>query len=213
MKLKVYNEKAEVIEEIDVNDLVFDQEVKDSTLAQYVYVYLSNQRQGNAHTKDRSEVAGSRKKPWRQKGTGRARVGTRQNPIWRGGGVAFGPRNTVNWKRSMNRKTKDLVFRGALSRILKSGFLKVVKDLNVESSKPLTKQAVSLIHTFNDNKTNKITLVTESKKEDLMRAVSNVPEARVVFVRDMNPYDVLNAGMLLIEKGAISYLEEKLGKK
>jgi ribosomal protein L4 len=113
----------------------------------------------------------------------------------------------------MNRKTKDLVFRGALSRILKSGFLKVVKDLNVESSKPLTKQAVSLIHTFNDNKTNKITLVTESKKEDLMRAVSNVPEARVVFVRDMNPYDVLNAGMLLIEKGAISYLEEKLGKK
>ena len=93
MKVKVIDTTGKSISEKELDKAVFGVEVKDSILSQYVFAFLSNQRQGNAHTKDRSEVRGGGKKPWRQKGTGRARFGSSRNPLWRGGGVAFGPTN------------------------------------------------------------------------------------------------------------------------
>ncbi|GIW58796.1 MAG: 50S ribosomal protein L4 [Candidatus Dojkabacteria bacterium] len=211
MKVKVYDQKAKEVDELTLDDGIFDIEVDDSILSQYVYVYLSNQRQGNAHTKDRSEVAGSGRKPWRQKGTGRARVGTKQNPIWRGGGIAFGPRNTVKWKRSLNKKFKKVAFKHSLSKAFDGNSVRVVKSLNIDADKALTKAVSNVLSNFNNQEQNrKYTLVTNDLNEKLVKGANNLPKVSVVYVKDLNPYDVLNAGLLLIEKEAISYLQEKL---
>ena len=103
MKLDVLNIKGEKVEQITLNDEIFAVEPNDLVLAQYIRVYLSNQRQGTASTKDRSEVSGGGKKPWKQKGTGRARAGSIRSPLWTKGGVAFGSSNK-NWKRKLNGK-------------------------------------------------------------------------------------------------------------
>ncbi|BCX14281.1 MAG: 50S ribosomal protein L4 [Candidatus Dojkabacteria bacterium] len=211
MKVKVYDQKAKEVGELTLDDGIFDTEVDDSILSQYVYVYLSNQRQGNAHTKDRSEVAGSGRKPWRQKGTGRARVGTKQNPIWRGGGVAFGPRNTVNWKKSLNKKFKKVAFRHSLSKVFDRDSVRVMESLSVDADKALTKAVSNILSNFDNQEQNhKYTLVTNELNEKLIKGANNLPGVSVVYVKDLNPYYVLNAGMLLIEKEAISYLQEKL---
>ncbi|CAG1771971.1 partial 50S ribosomal protein L4, partial [uncultured bacterium] len=140
MNLPVFNQKAKKIEEIEVNDSVFNAPVNDKVLAQYVYVYLSNQRESNAHTKDRSEVRGGGKKPWKQKGTGRARVGSIRSPIWKGGGVTFGPTNQTNWKRKLTKSFKAAAFRNAFSKLNKAGLLNIIDGFEIKE--PSTKEAV-----------------------------------------------------------------------
>src|SRR5690606_3656947 len=145
MKAKVYNQKAEEVKSIELNDLVFNKDVNDKVLAQYTYIYLSNQRQGNANTKDKSEVRGGGKKPWRQKGTGRARAGSSRSPLWRGGGVTFGPTSNVNWKKLTTKAFRKNAMRNALSKVAKENLLKIVDEFKLDADKALTKQAVNII--------------------------------------------------------------------
>lgn len=210
MKTKLFDQKAKEAGDITLKDEVFKAEVKESVLAQYVFAYLSNQRQSNAHTKDRSEVAGSGKKPWRQKGTGKARVGTKQNPLWKGGGVAFGPRNNRNWKKNMNKKFRQAALRQSLSKISENKAIKVLNQIKLDEKKPLTKQAHEVVKAFGSPK--KMTLVTEALDEKSIKAFNNIKNAKVIYVKDLNAYDVLNSGMLLIEDNARKYLESKLIK-
>lgn len=210
MKTKLFDQKAKEAGDITLKDEVFKAEVKESVLAQYVFAYLSNQRQSNAHTKDRSEVAGSGKKPWRQKGTGKARVGTKQNPLWKGGGVAFGPRNNRNWKKNMNKKFRQAALRQSLSKISENKAIKVLNQIKLDEKKPLTKQAQEVVKAFGSPK--KMTLVTEALDEKSIKAFNNIKNAKVIYVKDLNAYDVLNSGMLLIEDNARKYLESKLIK-
>lgn len=211
MKVKVFDQKGKENGELTLSDDVFKATVNVDVLSQYVYGYLSNQRQANAHTKDRSEVAGSRKKPWRQKGTGRARVGTKQNPIWKGGGVAFGPTNERNWKKNMNKKFKQAAMKQSLSKSIAEKELMFVNEIKVDEKKPLTKQAIQVLKSFKNPK--KMTIVTSEVKSPLVSAFGNIPKSQVIYVKDLNAYDILNAGQLLIEEKAAKILDEKLNNK
>lgn len=202
MNLPVLDQKAKKVSEVEVSDSVFNSTVNDKVLAQYVYVYLSNQRESNANSKDRSEVRGGGKKPWAQKGTGRARAGSSRSPIWKGGGVTFGPTNKTNWKRKLTKSFKAAAFRNAFSKLNKAGLLNVVDTLEIKE--PSTKEAISIQSNFENPK--KMMIVTAKKNENLIKSFSNINKARVVLVSEVNVYDLLNAGKVLLEKEALDYI-------
>ncbi len=202
MNLPVLDIKAKKISEIEVNDSVFNSRVNDKVLAQYIYVYLSNQRESNAQTKDRSQVRGGGKKPWKQKGTGRARVGSIRSPIWKGGGVTFGPTNNTNWKRKLTKSFKASAFRNAFSKLNKEGLINIVDSFEIKE--PSTKEAIDIQKNFENPK--KITIITSKKNENLMKSFSNIKKTNVVMVTEVNVYDLLNGGKVLVEKEALDYI-------
>ncbi len=210
MNLDLYNQKGKKVGESEVKDTLLVEKVNDQVLSQYVYIYLSNQRQGNAQTKDRSEVSGGGKKPWKQKGTGRARVGSIRSPIWRGGGVTFGPTNGVNWKRKTTRSFRSAAFRNAITKIINEKIVKVVEDLKVEEKKPLTKQGVEIIANFDNPK--KVTIITSERKDDLKRAFANLKNSKIISVNRLNVYDLLTGGTILVEAKALEYINNMWSK-
>lgn len=210
MKKEVLDIKGKKINEIDLHDSVFSVEVNHSVISQYVYSYLSNQRQGNAHTKNRAEVRGGGKKPWKQKGTGRARFGSSRVPIWRKGGVAFGPRNTVNHKKGITKNFRKAALRHILTDILKSDLIKIVDQVRLEADR-LTKQAELIIKHFSEGN-KRFTVVTSEKKDDVINAFSNIKGAKVITAKDLNGYDLVAGGSILFEKDAIEYINNKLQK-
>lgn len=209
MKVTVFDLKGKETKKIDLDGSVFNAEANEKVISQYVYAYLANQRQANAHTKDRSEVRGGGRKPWRQKGTGRARFGSSRNPIWRKGGVTFGPRNNRNWKKALNRKFVKSAMRSALSS-LGSDNLKVIIPITFDDKKPLTKQALEIVEAF--GYPSKITIVTNEKNEVLLKACANLSSVKATRVQELNAYDILNSGMLMLDEESIKILEDKLKK-
>jgi large subunit ribosomal protein L4 len=202
MNLPVVDKNAKKVSEVEVNESVFNAKVNDKVLAQYVYVYLSNQRESNAQTKDKSEVRGGGKKPWAQKGTGRARAGSSRSPLWKGGGNTFGPTNKTNWKRKLTKSFKASAFRNAFSKLNQAGLLTVVES--IELKEPSTKEAVSIKANFENPK--KMMIITAKKNENLIKSFSNVEKAKVALISEVNVYDLLNAGKVLIEKETLDYI-------
>lgn len=206
MKANLYSQKGKKLEkQVDVADGLFDQEPNEQLLAQYVYVYNSNQRGAIAHAKDRSEVSGGGRKPWRQKGTGRARVGSNRSPIWKGGGVTFGPTNRVNWKKSISKKMRKGAMRSALSAKFAQDQVMFLDKLTFKEGK-YTAQAAEFMKAFKEPR--KVTLVVPVKSEDVQRAFSNISNANVVSIEELNVYDVINAGTLFIEQSTIDYMQK-----
>jgi large subunit ribosomal protein L4 len=210
MKADLFNQNAKVIDQVEIDDSVFNSVVNTKVISQYVYTYLSNQRQGNANTKDKSEVSGGGKKPWSQKGTGNARAGSIRSPIWRGGGITHGPTNDVNWRKKTTKKFRKAAIRSAFSQIAKSGMIKVVDTFMIDESKPLTKQAIDTLNSFGNPR--KVTLITAEKNVNLLNSFSNINNAKVSLINEINAYDVLNGGMLLIEQKALDYINKNWAK-
>lgn len=210
MKLDVINQKGESLNTIEVNDSVFGLTPKPNIIAQYVYTYLSNQRESNAHTKNRSEVSGGGKKPWKQKGTGRARFGSSRNPIWRKGGVAFGPRNTRNWKKKLTKKFKQVALKHALSSLLEAKNLKVINEINFDAKKPLTKQAIDMISAMQNVK--KCAIVVSERNDHVLNAFSNIDNARVVSIDEVNVYDLVSNGTIIFDQVAIQKIQDRVTK-
>lgn len=202
MNLPIFDQKAKKISEVEVSDNVFNSIVNDKVLAQYVYVYLSNQRESNANVKDRSEVRGGGKKPWAQKGTGRARAGSSRSPLWKGGGVTFGPSNKTNWKRKLTKNFRASAFRSVFSKLNKLGLVSVVDKFDLSS--PSTKEAIQIQSDFENPK--KLTIVTLKKNENLIKSFANIAKTKVVMVTEVNVYDLLNGGKILLEKEALDYI-------
>ena len=203
MKIDLYNLKGEVVGDIEVSSNVILESlelVSKELVSKYVYVYLSNQRQGNAKTKDRSEVSGGGRKPYVQKGTGRARAGSIRSPLWRGGGVTFGPDGNRNYKKTLNKKERAKVFTYALTWLFHNSKMFVVDNINVSSR---TKDALDILKNF--NLSGKASIVTSTKKDDVIKAFRNLQNTSVALVTDINPYFLLNAGTLFIEKDALNY--------
>ena len=170
-----------------------------------VVAYLANQRMGTACTKTIGEVAGTGKKPWRQKGTGRARAGSFQSPLWRGGGVVFGPKPR-DFGKKVTKATKQLALRKALSERLKSGDVVVVDDLILES--PKTKAFVGVLNALQVEGT---TLVVASGQDrNLTLAARNVPDVELATSDSLNTYQVLRFDKLLFTRGAFEKLEQRL---
>lgn len=178
------------------------QAVHDSVVA-----YLANQRMGTACTKTAGEVAGTNKKPWRQKGTGRARAGSFQSPLWRGGGVVFGPRPR-DFGLKVNQKTKQLALRKALTERLKAGDVLVVNDLKIGSHK--TKGFVALMAKLEIKGT--ALLVDAAVEKNLLLAARNVPTVEVTSADLLNTYQVLRSDKLVFTKDAFAKIEARLKK-
>ncbi|MEO6728970.1 MAG: 50S ribosomal protein L4 [Candidatus Dojkabacteria bacterium] len=207
MLLPIYNQKAKKVKDVEVSDEIFGADVNDSVLSQYVYIYLSNQREGNANTKTKAQVRGGGKKPFAQKGTGRARAGSIRSPLWKGGGRAHGPKSYVNWSKKTTKQFRATALRSALSKLLAADKLKLIDKLDVVDSKPLTKQALDISTSFGNPK--KMTVVTLEMRPELINAFSNIDRHFVKLVDEVNVYDLLNGGEVLIEEGALDFIKQR----
>jgi large subunit ribosomal protein L4 len=205
MELSVYSQSGKkATKGVEVPDTIFGARVNESLLAQYVYTYLSNQRASIADTKDRGEVSGGGKKPWKQKGTGRARVGSIRSPIWVKGGVTFGPLSTRNWKKLMPKKMKVAAMRSAFSKLNQAEAIKIVDEIKFDD-KSMTKQAAQVL---TDMKLDKKTLiVTKAKDAKVLKAFANLPKTQVVQIGELNAYDLLTNNNVLICQDALDYLQ------
>jgi len=172
-----------------------------------IVAYLANQRSGTACTKTMGEVRGSGKKPWRQKGTGRARAGSYQSPLWRGGGVVFGPKPR-DFGVKINKKTKQLALRKALTERLKAGDVIVINDLKLESHK--TKGFISVLDKL--ELTGTTLVVDASIEKNLLLASRNVPNVEVTSADLLNTYQVLRPAKLVFTKDGFAKLEDRLNK-
>lgn len=186
----------------DLSDEVFASDINDQLLTQYVYIYNSNQRQSNAHTKTRGEISGGGKKPWRQKGTGRARHGSSRSPIWTGGGVTFGPRNTRNFKKKITKKMKLTATKSAFSYLASDKRVSVIENLEVTKTKELNE----LVSKLGMDK--KVTILVD-KNDSLLRSSKNLDNVDVKTTNDLSIFDILNSGNLVIEESAIDQINSK----
>ncbi|MBU2539969.1 50S ribosomal protein L4 [Patescibacteria group bacterium] len=220
MNVKVLNQKGKEVGSALLPKEIFDVKMNSDLVHQVKVSQMSNHRQGSAHTKDRSEVRGGGKKPWRQKGTGRARSGSSRSPIWKGGGVTFGPRNDKNYKKEIPRKIRRKALLMVLSQKFRENLLVVLDELKLEKSQnenlrfstgqaktKLTKSMAEIIKKlpFQD-KSCLIALPNYDKK--IILAARNIPKVSTIEARNLNVLDLLNSKYLLMSKDTIKAIKE-----
>jgi large subunit ribosomal protein L4 len=218
IKASVYNQKAEKTGEIELMSNVFGKEVNESLVHQVMVIQSGNARQVLAHTKTRAEVSGGGRKPWRQKGTGRARAGSSRSPIWIGGGVTFGPRNERNFKKNINKKMKQGAICMALSDRLSSNALAVLEELKIDEYK--TKQVDELIGAMEEKAFGKsdkkakrsILIVNDEADQKVYKSSKNLEGVKVINLNNINLIDLLKYKNLLLTKKGIKKIEEQYGK-
>ena len=190
-------------EKTNLPSSVFAVQVPNHELLKLAYdAYLANNRLASATTKQRGEVRGGGKKPWRQKGTGRARYGSIRNPIWRGGGIVFGPRGNENYTKKISKTSKRVALRQALT--VKSDKI-LVKDIKT------TGKTAEVAKFLKDNKLNRRVLIVAEKTDELIRATNNISEVLLVSPMYLNVFDLLNADHIVIAPKAIETIENWLG--
>jgi large subunit ribosomal protein L4 len=210
MKADIYNLSNEVVGTMELPAGVFGTKWNAELVTQVLEAQIANARQPWAHVKDRSEVSGGGKKPWRQKGTGRARHGSTRSPIWVGGGKAHGPRNDKDYSQKVNKKMKRVALFAVLSKKAKDGELKVFDTLVVEA--PKTKNvALALKKVLSPKKGDKrfdVLLVSDNSNKNLFRATSNLQKTKVLEAGSLNIYDIMNHKNLFIDKSAVETIEK-----
>ena len=201
--VKVFDMAGKEVGEIALSDVIFGAEVNGAVLHAAVRAYLMNQRQGTQSTLTRTEVSGGGKKPWRQKGTGRARQGSTRAPQWTHGGVALGPKPR-DYRLSMNKKTRKVALYSALSAMVASGDLIIVDSIKTEGYS--TKTMASMLTAL--NATRKALVVLPAVESTVIKSCANIPGVVTTQFNTVNVYDVLNADKLIIAKDAVAKLEE-----
>lgn len=186
---------------IDLNDSIFAVEVNTHVMHQAVVQYLANQRQGTQSALTRAEVRGGGRKPWRQKGTGRARQGSIRPPQWTGGGVVFAPKPR-DYSFKLNKKVKRLALKSALTTKVNEGKLVVVDELTVN---PKTKEMVSVLNNLNAAKS---LVVVEDDNNNAVIAARNIPTVKTASVNTINVYDILKYDSLVLTKAVVAKIEE-----
>ncbi|HHB76755.1 MAG TPA: 50S ribosomal protein L4 [Desulfobulbus sp.] len=200
----VVNSSAEKVGEIELNDALFNVEVKKGVLHEVVCMQRANRRAGNACTKTRGEVRGGGAKPWRQKGTGRARSGSRTSPIWRGGGTTFGPRPR-NYGYKLPKKVRRLALKMALSARNGEGNLVVVDSLSLPAIK--TKDFVKVMDNF---KFDNCLIVTATDDPVISKSARNAVGYKVMPITGLNVFDILKYSKLMLTQDCLAKLEERL---
>jgi len=215
MKIDVYNQKGEKAGSLELPKKIFDVPFNADLLHQVVVSMQANKRAVIAHAKTRAEVRGGGRKPWRQKGTGRARHGSIRSPIWIGGGVTHGPLKEKNYEKKINKKTKRKAFLVALSQKLRDGEILVLDDLKIKE--PKTKEAggvvsgLSKIKGFEKlatKKKNRAEVLLANKTNEIKRAFKNLPGILVEEARNLNPLDILTYKYLIFTKDSLKVLEK-----
>ena len=211
--LPIYNQEGKEVDTIKLNSTVFDGRVNSDAIYQAVNAYRANQRKGLASTKTRGEVSGGGRKPWRQKGTGRARVGSTRSPLWRHGGVVFGP-HPRDFSLRLPAKIKDLALKSALNAKVTENNLVVLDGITLEKIK--TKEAFKIISNLKlggpKAKKDGVLLVFENSDANIKRAFSNIGLLKLSVSSDVNAYDVLACVKMVITKNALLNLVKRLKK-
>ena len=206
LKVKVYNQEGAEVKDLELNEAVFGIEPNKQALFDMVLLQRASLRQGTHKVKNRTEVRGGGKKPWRQKGTGRARQGSIRAPQWRGGGVVFGP-TPRSYKFKLNRKVRRLALKSALStKIIDNEFMALEA---IKFDAPKTKEMVKVL--ANLDAPTKTLIVVDEIDENVARSANNIPGVRLLDARRVNVYDILNSDKLIMTEAAIKSVEEVLG--
>jgi large subunit ribosomal protein L4 len=208
MKLKIKDTKGKDQGELEVKFQLVENGKGTQAVHDAVVAYNAAQRMGTACTKNVGEVAGTNKKPWRQKGTGRARAGSFQSPLWRGGGVVFGPKPR-DFGKKVSRKTKQLALRKALSERLKAGDVIVVDELKLDSAK--TKDFTGVLSAL--ELSGSALFVAQGADKNFALASRNVPNVALTTSESLNTYDVLRPDKLVFTRGAFEQVESRLNKE
>ena len=198
----LYNIAGQEIGTVKLSDEIFAQEVNQAALHTVVRAYLANQRQGTQSALTRAEVSGGGIKPWRQKGTGRARQGSTRSPQWRHGGVVFAPKPR-DYRVSVNKKVKRLAMKSALSSKVNDGSLVVFDAL--ELAAPKTKEMIKVLDAV---KVNKALVVLPEKDETVERATGNIPNVKTTLVGTLNVYEILKYDTLILTKDSLAKIAE-----
>lgn len=202
--IPVYNTQGSQVGEIALNDEVFGAKVNKALLHEAVTMQLASRRLGTSAVKNRAAVRGGGKKPWRQKGTGQARHGSRRSPIWKGGGIVFGP-SPRSYAYSLPKKARRQALKSALSAKVEAGELIVVEGLSV--SEPKTKVMVEILNKLNAEKP---LIVTAQADENVFKSARNIPGVAVMASEGLNVYDILAHNHLVLAKEAVGKVEEAL---
>ncbi|HHY84398.1 MAG TPA: 50S ribosomal protein L4 [Verrucomicrobia bacterium] len=208
MKIAIKDIKGKDQGEVEVSFPLVEDGRGTQAVHDAVVAYRAAQRMGTASTKTMGEVAGSGKKPWRQKGTGRARAGSFRSPLWRGGGVVFGPKPR-DYRKKVNARTRRLALRKALSERLKAGDVVVVNDLKLES--PKTKEFLGVLSALDLKGT--ALIVAQQPDRNLTLASRNVPTVALATSENLNTYDVLRPDKLVFTKGAFESVSARLAEE
>ena len=202
-KTNVYDMSGKVVGEIELNDAVFGIEPNTAVMHEAVKNYLANQRQGTQSTLTRAEVRGGGRKPWRQKGTGRARQGSTRAPQWIHGGIALGPKPR-DYGYHMNKKSRQLAIKSALSAKAAAGNIMVIENLDLSEVK--TKNFVKFLSDV--SATGKSLVVTPEVRRNVVLSARNIPGVRTTISSIISVYDILRADKFIVDKAAVAKIEE-----
>ncbi len=202
-KVALYNRQGEEIGEVALSDGIFDVTVSKASVHKVVKMHLANRRQGTSAVKNRSAVRGGGRKPWRQKGTGRARHGTIRSPLWVGGGVAFGP-VPRDFSYTIPKKIKRLALKSALTSKVRAGEILIVDELKF--AEPKTKEMTTVFKSLKTGK--KVLLVTAGGDSNAVKSARNIPGVKSIPPDLLNVYDILNCRSLLLTSEALARVEE-----
>ena len=203
INLKVLNQAGEETGKVSVSAEVFGVEVNEQVMFDAVQVYQANMRQATAKTLTRAEVSGGGKKPWRQKGTGRARAGSSRSPVWRHGGIVFGPTGNQNYKLSMNKKAHALAVKSALT--LKANDKDIIVVDNLDLTEVKTKAVVEMLTKLNAKK--KTLVVLDKENDSFVLSARNLPGVIVTTTNNLSVYDIMNTDSLLFTSDSIKVVE------
>ncbi len=214
METKVYNQSGQEVGSVELSDKVFGLPMNLDLLQQARVAISANKRTSVAHTKDRSEVRGGGKKPWRQKGTGRARHGSRRSPIWKGGGVAHGPRKEKNFSKKINLEMARKALRIALSSKLSSGNIRVLKEISMSNFK--TKDFLGALNSvLGGEKAKSVLLILPKTDRNILNASRNLQSVKVEIASNLNLLDVLKFKNIIFTEESVRALSksETIGDK
>ena len=203
MLTKVYNMAGNVVGEIELSDAVFGVEVNESVVHDVVKNHLANKRQGTQSALTRAEVSGGGRKPWRQKGTGRARQGSTRAPQWTHGGIVFAPKPR-DYSYTLNKKAKRLALKSALSSKASEQNIIVIDSIKMDA--PKTKEFAAFLAAVGAEK--KPLVVTAAADQNVVKSGRNIPGCEVTFANLLNVYDIVNANKLVVDKAALAVIEE-----
>jgi large subunit ribosomal protein L4 len=204
LKIKVKNIHSDDVSEMDLPEEIFDYPLKEHLIYEAVKNYRANQRRGTASTKTRGKVSGSGRKPWRQKGTGRARVGSTRSPLWRSGGTVFGPQPR-DYSYKMPRKARRNALKSVLSDKMRNDRIVVIDEITVNSNK--TKDALAVLKNFEFDK---LLIVDKKENSQLILSTRNVPYIKTIDFSEINVYDSLKYNYIMFSVDAVKQLVEVL---
>ncbi|OGZ32912.1 MAG: 50S ribosomal protein L4 [Candidatus Portnoybacteria bacterium RBG_13_40_8] len=207
LNLPIYNLEGEKTGTIKLSEKIFGLKINNNLIYQVINVQLANKRKHLAKVKDRGEVRGGGRKPWRQKGTGRARHGSIRSPLWKGGGVTFGPNPGKIFNRKINKKAKRKAILMTLSSKANDKELIIMEDFKIKEAK--TKVMANLINKIlKEEKKPSILLTASQKDENLIKAIRNIPNTKIIPVNSLNVFDLLSFKYLFLDKEGIKIIEK-----